>query len=218
MDRTRPRALPSGRVSQESALIYASVLTVAGFTDLALFTNWYVFGLCFLALYSYVVVYGAAKRRTVHSTLIGSLPGAAPPAAGYLAVTGHIDTAAVLLFLAIAAWQMPHFYAIAMYRYKDYKAAGLPVLTVKKGMKAARSQIIAYIMVFGAVTALLSIIGPAGYVYLAGVVLLSIFWLYKGLFRAWGLADQQWGRRMFLTSMIINLGWSILTALGGRLP
>ncbi|MBX4190601.1 UbiA family prenyltransferase, partial [Candidatus Saccharibacteria bacterium] len=115
-------------------------------------------------------------------------------------------------------WQMPHFYAIAMYRYKDYKAAGLPVLTVAKGMMAARRQIILYIIGFGATVVLLSIIGPAGYLYLVGGVALTLFWLYRGLYKTSPLSDGQWGRRMFFTSLIVSLGWSVLTALGGRLP
>ncbi|MBX4190590.1 heme o synthase [Candidatus Saccharibacteria bacterium] len=218
MARTRNRAIPAGKISPIAALAYASILTVGGFTDLAVFTNWYVVGLGFIALYFYVVIYGISKRRTVHGTLVGSIPGATPPAAGYLAVTNHIDAAAILLFLAIVFWQMPHFYAIAMYRYKDYKAAGLPVLTVAKGMMAARRQIILYVIGFGATVVLLSIIGPAGYLYLVGGVVLTLFWLYRGLYKVSSLNDERWGRRMFLTSLIVSLGWSVLTALGGRLP
>jgi protoheme IX farnesyltransferase len=217
MARTKSRAIPSGKISPTAALAFASLLTVLGFTDLGLFTNWYVFGLGFISIYFYVVVYGIAKRRSVHGTLVGSIPGAAPPAAGYLAVTNHIDGAAVLLFLALVFWQMPHFYAIAMYRCKDYKSAGLPVLPVKKGMAAARRQIIIYIVGYGIVVALLSILGYAGYIYMAIGLGLSIFWLYRGIGKNWHLQDEKWGRRMFLASLVVTLGWSLITAVGGRL-
>lgn len=217
MARTKKRALPSGQVTPLTALVYASILMIVGITSLSVWTNWYVVGLNFIALYFYVVIYGLAKRRTVHSTLIGSLPGAIPPAAGYLAVTNHIDTASILLFLAIVCWQMPHFYAIAMYRFKDYKAAGLPVLTVKKGMAGARRQIMLYILAFGVVMALLTILGPAGYIYLAAAVTLTAYWLYRGLYER-KLNDEQWGKRLFLISLLVNLVWSVLTAVGSRLP
>jgi protoheme IX farnesyltransferase len=217
MARTKNRALPSGRITPLIALIYASILMIIGFTSLSLWTNWYVVGLNFVALYSYVVIYGLAKRRTVHSTLIGSLPGAIPPAAGYVAVTNQIDIVTVLLFLAIVFWQMPHFYAIAMYRFKDYKAADLPVLTVKKGMTAALRQILLYIFGFGVVMALLTILGPAGYTYLAAAVALTGYWLYRGLYER-RLKDEQWGKRLFLVSLLVNLIWSALTAVGARLP
>jgi heme o synthase len=218
MARTRKRAIPAGQISVNAALAYASILTVLGFIDLAVFTNWYVVGLGFTAFYFYVVIYGVAKRRSVHGTLIGSIPGAAPPAAGYLAVTNHIDGAAILLFLALVFWQMPHFYAIAMYRYKDYKAAGLPVLPVKKSMAAARRQIVLYILAYGVVVVLLSILGYTGYIYVAAVLALTAYWIYRGIGKNWSLPDEKWGRQMFLTSLIVSLGWSIMTAIGGRLP
>jgi heme o synthase len=217
MDRTSGRAIAAGKVSAAAALTYASLLGVIGFIVLALFTNWLVFGLGLAALVFYVALYGIAKRRSVHGTLVGSIPGAVPPAAGYLAVTNHIDTAAILLFFVLVFWQMPHFYAIVMYRYKDYKAAGLPVFPIVKGMRAARLYILAYILAFTAAMASLSVFGYTGYIYLGVAILLGGYWFYTG-FSNYKLKDELWGRRMFLVSLAINLGWSIMTAFGGRLP
>jgi heme o synthase len=217
MSRTKHRAIAAGVVSGPAALAYGSMLGLFGFIILGFFTNWLVFWLGLLALVFYVIIYGFAKRRSVHGTLVGSLPGAAPPVAGYLAVTDHIGAGAVLLFLVLVFWQMPHFYAIAMYRYRDYKAAGLPILTVVKGMKTARRQIMLYILAFTLIMALLTVFGLTGYVYLAAAILLGCSWLYVG-YSNYKLADELWGRRMFLVSLIVNLAWSLVTALGGRLP
>jgi heme o synthase len=217
MARTQKRALPAGRISPGAAFSYAAVLCAAGLSILAVFTNWLVFGLGVMTLIFYVVFYGIGKRRSRHGTLIGAIPGAAPPAAGYLAVTNHIDSAAVILFLTLVLWQMPHFYAIAMYRYKDYQAAGLPVLPIVKGMRAARAQIIAYIAAFTLSAGLLSVFGYTGYVYLVVVLALGVYWLTKGL-RTYKISDEKWGRQMFLTSLIVTLGLSIITAIGARLP
>lgn len=218
MARTQKRALPSGLVSPKAALVFGSVLLVCGLAIFFYFINWYATGLTVAAVYMYVVIYGLAKRKTVHSTLIGSLPGAAPPAIGYLAVTGHIDIATILLFLAIGLWQMPHFYAIAMYRYRDYKAAGLPVMTVKKGPAAVRQLIPFYIIGFGASMISLTLFAGAGYLYLAGSIGLTVYWVYKGLLKGDGLNDEAWGKRLFLSSLTINVAWCVLTAFGSRLP
>ena len=218
MVRTKNRALVTRKVSPFSAITYAVVLGMLGFFILLVFVNLLVASLCFFALFSYVVLYGWGKRHTVHGTLIGSFPGAIPPVAGYAAVTGRIDAAAVTLFLILVFWQMPHFYAIAMYRYEDYKRAGLPVLTVEHGMRAARLQIYAYIVGFIAAASALFAFGYTGYIYLAGAVCLGIYWLWRGFFRLRGLSDEIWGRKMFLTSLIINLGISFFIAVGALLP
>lgn len=216
MARTRGRALASGRIVPAKALIYASVLGAGGFLILGIFTNRLVLGLAAAALVFYVVIYGAAKRRTVHSTLIGSLPGAVPPAAGYLAVTGRLDGGALLVFLILVFWQMPHFYAIAMYRFKDYQAAGLPVLTVRSGMAAARIQIMAYIVLFTIAAALLTVFGYTGYIYLAAILLLGIYWFATGL-KSYRLKDKDWGRKMFIASLKVTVVLSLAIAAGSAL-
>lgn len=218
MARTSRRAIPAGKISGPAAITYAAALGAAGFVVLALFVNWLVFGLGLVAFVSYVVLYGWGKRRSVHGTLIGSIPGATPPVAGYLAVTDHIDTASVILFFILVFWQMPHFYAIAMYRFKDYRAAGLPVLPVKKGMEAAKNQILAYVAAFTVAASLLTVFGYTGYVYLAGVLALGFYWLRIGLSRLKSMDRAKWGRKMFLTSLIVNLGVAVFIAVGAWLP
>lgn len=218
MARTKRRALVTGSIGPAAALIYGTVLGAAGFAVLIAFTNWLTVGLNLLAIVWYVAVYGLAKRRSVWGTVVGAIPGAIPPVAGYTAVTGSLDSASVILFASIFLWQMPHFYAIAMYRFTDYKAAGLPVWPVKKGMTSAKRQIIGYIVAFTIASSLLSGFGHTGYIYLVGVILLGGWWLLKGLRGYSTQTSQKWGRQMFLASLIVNLGLCVLIALGGRLP
>ena len=93
---------------------------------LVAWTNWLVVITGLAGFFTYVVLYGMlSKRMSVHGTLVGSISGAAPIFAGYVAVTGSIDAAAVLVFLAIFFWQMPEFYSIAVYRRDEYARAGV---------------------------------------------------------------------------------------------
>ncbi len=217
MERTKKRALVSGEVNEHLASFYAIILGAVGFMILALHTNVLTVALGVLAFLDYVIIYGLAKRRLVAGTIVGSIAGALPPVAGYTAVTNRLDSGAVLLFLILVLWQMPHFYAIAMYRYDDYKAAGLPVLPVKKGMAIARQQIMVYIVAFTLAAVGLTVFGYTGYIYATVAGLLGISWFLRGQ-QAASTNDKLWGRKMFLFSLIVITVLSVAIAVGARLP
>ncbi len=203
MARTKRRALVLGTVSKQQALLYAAVLGLSGFIILIELTNWLTCVIGLLALFFYVVLYGVAKRRTVYGTLVGSVPGAASIVAGYTAVTGRLDPGALLLFLILVAWQMPHFYAIALYRLDDYTAAKLPVMPVAKGTAITKIQILLYITAFTAAVVSLSLFGYSGPVTLVAAALLGLAWLGLGLKQYTALSDERWGRSMFLFSLVV---------------
>jgi protoheme IX farnesyltransferase len=218
MERTSRRALVSGKVSVRAALIYAVVLFTVGQGLLLCYTNWLTVMIGLIAFIDYVALYGWAKRHSPYGTLIGTISGSAPITAGYTAVTGHFDTGALLLFLLMVCWQMSHFYAIALYRFKDYKAAGLPVMPVAKGAHRTKVEIIAYILAFEIVAVLLTLFHYTGLIYLVVMVGIGAVWLLRGLrgFRA--KDNAAWGKQMFLFSLIVVLVLSVMTALGGWLP
>jgi protoheme IX farnesyltransferase len=218
MARTKKRALVVGSISAPKALIFGSILGAFGFLLLGLKTNALVVVIGVIAFVIYIAVYGFSKRHSVHSTLIGSIAGAAPIVAGYCAVTDRFNGAAIILFLILASWQMPHFYAIAMYRSKDYKAAGLPVLPVYKNMVAAKRQIIAYILVFIVSSSLLYFYGYSGYIYLIVSLALGLSWLYRGLSAYHTKDEVLWARQMFFFSLIVITGLSAMVAVSSILP
>ncbi|MBX4188863.1 heme o synthase [Candidatus Saccharibacteria bacterium] len=218
MSRTAKRALVSGVIAPRSAIIYACILGAMGLFLLAVYVNWPAYYAAVAAMILYVIVYGVAKRRSVHGTLVGAIPGALPLVIGYLAVSGSFDKRALLLFLIMFFWQMPHFYTIAMFRYKDYKAAGLPVITVRKGMAAAKKQSMIYIVLFAAAASLLWFYEYTGLFYLLGVLAASGYWLWVGLKYYDNLSDEKWGRKMFFTSLKVLMVLSVCLAFGSVLP
>lgn len=218
MARTRKRALVSGEISGRSALIFGSVLGLLSFTILSLFTNALVVAAGIIAVFFYVVLYGIAKRKSSLGTVVGSVPGALPPVAGYLAVTNNFDLGALLVFLIMVLWQMPHFFAIAIFRFKDYSAAGLPVLPVKKGMKTTKIYILLYIIAYILAVPLLTFFGYTGYTYFIVMTLLGLLWLWKGV-KGFGVDnDAAWARKMFGFSLIVLLGFSLTLSVDIWLP
>jgi protoheme IX farnesyltransferase len=217
MARTRNRALVRGRVSLESAKKYGVVLAIAGFGTLLVLTTWLAAVAAAVGFIFYVVVYGYAKRHSVYGTLVGSVSGAIPPVVGYTAVSGTLDSGAVLLFAILTLWQMPHFYSIAMFRYDDYKTAKLPVLPVVRGMDKTKRQILFYIFFFTIAMPLLSFYGHTGLTYAAASVLLGIYWLRTGLVK-YEDKDVTWAKRMFGLSLFVLTAWCVLIALNPILP
>lgn len=219
MARTKNRALVTGAISAPYAIGYASALGILGFLILALYTNQLTALIALFGFFAYVVLYGVGKRRTVHGTVIGSVSGAVPPVIGYVAVTDNIDSAAIILFLILVLWQMPHFYAIAMYRLDEYAKAKIPVMPIKKGIKNTKIQMLFYIDAFIIATILLTIFGYTGYSYGVIMVTLGCVWFWLGLKGfAKNIDDTKWARKMFLFSLVVLMTFSILISVDVYLP
>jgi protoheme IX farnesyltransferase len=213
MNRTKERALVTGQISFKNALIFGACIGVIGFIILILWVNSLVVSIGVVAFVDYVILYGISKRRSVHGTLVGSISGAAPILAGYCAVIDRINTEAVILFFILVLWQMPHFYSIALYRYKDYKAAKIPVLPVKKNIANTKIQILIYIVLFSIATVLLRLFGHVGNIYLIVMLLVDLGWLFMS-YKSFKIPDYKaWSRKLFFYSLIVILVFSALIAL-----
>jgi protoheme IX farnesyltransferase len=218
MARTKKREIASGQIAITRAVMYAVILGAIGFTLLAAFTNWIVFALGLLSYFWYVVVYGLAKRTTPLSTIIGGVCGALPPVAGYVAVTGAIDLTAVILFAIMMVWQLPHFYAISIFRVDDYKSAMIPVWSVKYGAKSTKAQILFWVGVYALLVPLLTLVYATGITYLIVMALLAIYWIYQGVRYYTTDPDERWAKRMFGVSLLVLLAFSATIATGHYLP
>ncbi|HEX7963123.1 MAG TPA: heme o synthase [Candidatus Saccharimonadales bacterium] len=218
MARTKKRALVTGTVKPAAALSYASALGLLGFGVLTALTNWVTVAVGIVGFVFYVVIYAIGKRKSVYGTLVGSVSGAIPPLAGYTALSGQLDGAAWILFAILVTWQMPHFYAIAIYRLKDYASAGLPVWPVKKGVNSAKGQIIAWTAAFLVVSCALTFFGYTGYIYLAVMLAISSVWLFKALQGFRTPDTDRWARKMFFFSLIVTLVTDVMLAVGALLP
>ena len=218
MKRTKNRALATGKISPQAALIYASALLISGAVILLLLTNALTMLLALFGSFAYVVLYGIGKRKTVHGTVIGSISGAVPPVVGYCALSGRLDLAALILFLILVFWQMPHFYAIAMYRREDYKSAHIPVLPLKSGDRMTQVQIIIYVVLFAAAAISLTIFKYTGYTYLVVMLLVSLAWLMLGARGFKTLDPAKWAKRMFLFSLVVLMLTSIMISIDRWLP
>ncbi|HWT55463.1 MAG TPA: heme o synthase [Candidatus Microsaccharimonas sp.] len=214
MKRTQKRALVTGEVSASAAFIYATTLTLVGFLLLPITTNFTVLGLGGIGFIDYVALYGWTKRHTPFSTIVGSVSGAVSVAAGSAAASGRFGMPELMLFLLLVVWQMPHFYAIGLYRRKDYAAAGLPIMPVRRSAATAKLRIMGYIVGLLILSVVFWVRGYGGVVFLVLAGGLSLAWLAKGL-QAYRTTDgSTWGKQMFLFSLIVNLGLSLAIAIG----
>jgi protoheme IX farnesyltransferase len=128
MRRTARRPLASGRIELFSALWFGISLSVFGAVYLALATTPLASLLSILTLLGYLFVYTPLKRKTPLCTLVGAVPGAAPPLIGWAAAGGRLTVDAWLLFAIVFLWQFPHFMSIAWMYREDYRRAGYIVL------------------------------------------------------------------------------------------
>ncbi len=203
MMRTRNRPLAKGLISPRHATFFGVLLALLGTFILALYTNPLTLFIALTGLFIYVFLYSFSKYRTSHGTLIGSIAGAVPPVVGYTSVTHRFDLAALILFVMIALWQMPHFYAIAIFRLKDYAAASIPVLPLERGMLKTKIQMFFYCLAFLGASTLLTFFDYMGYFYLVVVTFLSLSWVALCIKGFTCKNDQKWARKMFFFSLAV---------------
>ncbi len=183
MARTRHRPLPDGRVRPGQALGFGLGLATAGLAFLAVAVNPRSALVTGLITFIYLAVYTPLKRRSMLCTLLGAIPGALPPVAGWVAARGEFGAGAWILFGILFMWQLPHTLAIASVYRSDYACAGLrftPILDPDG--RSTRRQVVGACVALLVMGLLPSAVGMAGPLYLAGAILLGV-----GLL-AWGLA------------------------------
>jgi heme o synthase len=178
MDRTKERPIAGGRISVKQALYFAIILALLGLTTLILFVNMLTAVLTLVTLIGYAGIYtGYLKRTTPQNIVIGGLAGAAPPLLGWTAVTNQLDPQALLLVLIIFTWTPPHFWALAIYRFEEYKHADIPMLPVTHGIAFTKLNVLLYTILLLVVSVLPFLVGMSGWFYLLGATLLGLRFL-----------------------------------------
>lgn len=202
MERTRKRSLPTGRLKPTTVLIYAIVLGIVGLSVLFLLSGPLAGLLGMLGMFVYVVIYTLwLKRTSTWSTSIGGISGAMPPVIGYVAASGQIDLGAWLLFALLFLWQPPHFWALAIRRVEEYRAAGFPLLPVVKGIERTKWQTLPYIILLIPVPILMYVYNYTGLVFMIATLLLSLLWLYFALKGFKAKDTDAWAKKVFFFSI-----------------
>ena len=206
MQRTAARPIPRGRVSKDEALTLGVVLSAFSVLVLGLATNWLAAGLLAFTIGFYLFVYTMwLKRRTPQNIVIGGAAGAFPPMIGWAAVTGSVSIESVLLFLIIFMWTPPHFWALALYRSRDYERVHVPMLPVVSGPDVTRTHILVYSVLLVALTLVPPFVGLGGLLFFAVSAVLGAGFLYLAVevyrLREGAVADRA-AKRLF--------GYSIL--------
>ncbi|MEK5057193.1 heme o synthase [Paenibacillus shunpengii] len=199
MQRTKDRPTVTGKVDTKSGLILGFLMSALGIL-LLYFSSPMAAFFGFLGLFLYVVPYTMwTKRTTIYNTEVGSISGAVPPLIGWSVISselGHFEIWALVATMLI--WQMPHFYAIAIRRLDEYKAAKVPMLPVVKGIKRTYLQTNFYLILLIASSALFWPFNP----YIAGIAFaLSLAWFIFSLVSYRKSDITGWAKKMFIFSL-----------------
>jgi len=210
MARTAARPIPRGRVTEDEALWFGSILSVFSVLTLGLLVNWVAGLLLAVTIAFYIFVYTMwLKRRTPQNIVIGGAAGAFPPMVGWAAVTGSVSVESILLFLLIFMWTPPHFWALALYRARDYERAQVPMLPVVAGAQETRRQIMIYSLLLVPLAIVPYFIGLGGPVYLVASIGMGAWFLwlaYRTMTITEGREGDHAAKRLFTFSIFYLFG------------
>lgn len=182
MERTKNRALPSGRVTPQAALSFGVIMVLGGCAVLIAQINLLTAFLALLSAFLYVIVYTPMKRLSWLNTSLGAIPGALPPMGGWAAATGQLDPGAWILFAIMYCWQHPHFFAIAWMYRDEYAKAGFKMLPVvdPSGRRTFRQSLFFLVLLIPAALAP-TLFGISGWFYAVIAVAMSLAFLATGI-------------------------------------
>lgn len=202
MERTRGRPLPGGRLQPLEALVFGGAVTLAGLAYLGACVNLLAAGVTAATSGLYLFAYTPLKLKTALCTLVGAVPGAAPPLTGWAAARDDLALGAWVLFGIMFFWQLPHTLAIARLYRDDYARAGVRVLpVVDEGSGITERQIVTGCLGLLAVSLLPTLMGMTGVVYFVGALALGSAFAILGIMHA-AAPSSQGARRVMLASFL----------------
>lgn len=185
MGRTKNRPIPSGRVSRDEALAIGLGLSFVSVAMLAVFAN----PLSALLLAGTIAFYGGfytmwLKRRTAQNIVIGGAAGAIPPVIGWAVATGSVSIEPLLMFAIIFLWTPPHFWALALWKQREYENAEVPMLPVTAGPKETRRQILLYSVALALCSIALIPTAAGGPIYTLTALITNALFVWHG-YQVW---------------------------------
>jgi protoheme IX farnesyltransferase len=185
MLRTRARPLPDGRLQPVEAATFGGLVTVGGLAYLLVTAGPAAAAITAATSTLYLGVYTPLKRVSPLCTVLGAIPGALPPVAGWVAARGELGVGAGVLFAILFLWQLPHTLAIARLYREDYARAGIRVLpVVDPDGGSTERQIVTGCLALHAAGLLPTLVGLTGGVYFFGALLLGALFLVVGAAQA----------------------------------
>ncbi|MDB2592079.1 heme o synthase [Gammaproteobacteria bacterium] len=182
MSRTQRRPLVQGLLQNQQALIFASVLISFGLVVLIWGVNFRTAWLTFISLIGYTFIYGhLLKPASPQNIVIGGLSGAMPPLLGWSVTHAHLSAEPWLMVLIIFLWTPAHFWALALYKKKDYATVNLPMLPITHGNKLTKQCIISYIVLTLLACLLAWLSGFCSWRFALAATLVNGWWLNHGI-------------------------------------
>lgn len=200
MRRTAGRPLPSGRLRPVEALVFGLGMVGIGVAYLAVTVGILPAALTLASALLYTLVYTPLKPRSYLATFAGAFPGAMPALIGWSAATGSVTFGALVLFAMAFLWQLPHVLALAWVLKEDYERAGFLLAPVDPDGRILGTQLVVWTTVLLVVSGVPTLIGLAGFVYLAGAIILGIVLLSWSV-AARGDMTRSRVRKVFLGSL-----------------
>ena len=192
MARTKTRPVPAGRIDREDALMFGLWLSGLSVLSMAVLINYASAALLAFTIFFYAVIYTMMlKRRTAQNIVIGGAAGAFPPVIGWVAATGSISLEPLVFFLIIFIWTPPHFWALALVKNDDYRAANIPMLPVISGADATVRQILLYTLALAGTVMLPYLLGFSGMLYGVGAGVASAIFVGLSLLLAVGSRERR---------------------------
>jgi protoheme IX farnesyltransferase len=202
MERTENRPLPTGRLAPHQAALFGFATTAAGLAALFATGGWLPAAIGLATVLHYIFVYTLwLKPRSAQNIVIGGAAGATSPIIADAAIDGSLGIWSLVLFAIVFLWTPPHFWAIALYRKREYEAAGFPMMPSVVGNAACRRKMLHYALVLIPVTLLPTLGGQLGLIY-AAVALGGGGWFVLSIVKAMRMDDRDQDRRVFATSII----------------
>ena len=178
MSRTCLRPIPTGKIRREQALLFGIILSFISIVMLYLSSNLISALLLVATISFYFFIYTIwLKRKTAQNIVIGGAAGALPPVIGWAVAMNNVSIEPVVMFLIIFIWTPSHFWALSLYKFKDYKKAKIPMLPITAGIEKTKLNILIYAILMLPVVIAPFFIGFGSIIYLALSLGMTIYYI-----------------------------------------